>query len=302
MAKVELVDSDQVRDLAARVQEQTALVLALQAQLNAQSSIAAGRLRVNRPSKFNGARRQYAAAWLNSLETYFAASGITDDSSRLLQVPTFLEDGAQLWWMSVGPQITSWSVFQTAFNANYQPLDVQKKASHKIRTLRQTGSVEAYCELFRQERLLIDPKLYTEPLLTEIFIEGLKEDVQLRVAGNTYKSLEEAMAHAQKLDRIIWSVKTLATGRRTGGAPSFQTRIRTPGAAGVKVQLGAAAADRDDDMVDDIDDTQAINHVQSPPLTKLTAEEREQCRKKGLCFRCRKPGHMVNACPLRPKK
>ena len=30
---------------------------------------------------------------------------------------------------------------------------------------------------------------------------------------------------------------------------------------------------------------------------KLTPEEREQCAKKGLCFRCRKSGHMASACP-----
>ena len=30
---------------------------------------------------------------------------------------------------------------------------------------------------------------------------------------------------------------------------------------------------------------------------KLTPEEREQCAKKGLCFRCRKSGHMASTCP-----
>ena len=30
---------------------------------------------------------------------------------------------------------------------------------------------------------------------------------------------------------------------------------------------------------------------------KLTPEEQEQCAKKGLCFCCRKNGHMASACP-----
>ena len=30
---------------------------------------------------------------------------------------------------------------------------------------------------------------------------------------------------------------------------------------------------------------------------KLTPEEREQCAKRGLCFRCRKTGHMASTCP-----
>ena len=38
--------------------------------------------------------------------------------------------------------------------------------------------------------------------------------------------------------------------------------------------------------------------------TALTPEERQRCIKNGLCFRCRKPGHTVDKCPLssnRPK-
>ena len=30
---------------------------------------------------------------------------------------------------------------------------------------------------------------------------------------------------------------------------------------------------------------------------KLTAEEHKKCMEKGLCFRCRQPGHMSSKCP-----
>ena len=32
-------------------------------------------------------------------------------------------------------------------------------------------------------------------------------------------------------------------------------------------------------------------------VARLTPEERKRCIEKGLCFRCRKPGHLSGACP-----
>ena len=32
-------------------------------------------------------------------------------------------------------------------------------------------------------------------------------------------------------------------------------------------------------------------------ITRLTSEERKRCIEKGLCFRCRKPGHLSGTCP-----
>ena len=35
-------------------------------------------------------------------------------------------------------------------------------------------------------------------------------------------------------------------------------------------------------------------------VTKLTPDERKKCIEKGLCFRCRKAGHLSSACPSFP--
>ena len=37
--------------------------------------------------------------------------------------------------------------------------------------------------------------------------------------------------------------------------------------------------------------------VRTQNLPKLTAQIRDELRKKGACFRCRKPGHMSRECP-----
>ena len=33
------------------------------------------------------------------------------------------------------------------------------------------------------------------------------------------------------------------------------------------------------------------------PRSKLTDTEREECIRKGICFKCRKPGHLAKECP-----
>ena len=40
-------------------------------------------------------------------------------------------------------------------------------------------------------------------------------------------------------------------------------------------------------------------------IARLTPEERKRCIEKGLCFHCRKPGHLSGVCPTfssTPKK
>jgi len=42
--------------------------------------------------------------------------------------------------------------------------------------------------------------------------------------------------------------------------------------------------------------------VDAIKVSKLTPEEQKRCQEKGLCFCCRKPGHLSNACPAYPSE
>ena len=37
-------------------------------------------------------------------------------------------------------------------------------------------------------------------------------------------------------------------------------------------------------------------------INKLSVKERQELQDKGLCFRCRKPGHSFRDCPSKPQK
>jgi len=42
--------------------------------------------------------------------------------------------------------------------------------------------------------------------------------------------------------------------------------------------------------------------VDAIKISKLTPEERKRCQEKGLCFHCRKSGHLSNVCPTFPSE
>jgi hypothetical protein len=268
----------------------------LERQIAAQSVAVAAKIHPSKPNKFDGSKRQFASAWLHSMDGFFLAAGILDDATRLQHVSTYLQDSAQIWWMSLQSHVPTWKVFINAFNANYQPLDVQKKASHSLRNLSQRASVEKYCEVFRQEKLLVDPDMFPEKLLIELFIDGLKNDIKLQMIQTKRISLEEVMAESQRVDRIIWDIRGSGQNNGSFRPPPFQRAGAGAGSASNPIHVNAVDGSHTADV--------ELAAITMPWPAKLTDAERDKCRKEGRCFKCRKPGHQSGACTVEfvPKK
>ena len=182
-------------------------------------------------------------------------------------------------------------------------MDVKEKAGDTLLRIKQTGSVEAFNKLFGENRYLADPKVYTEGVCKELYWNALKPQIKLYISRSRMKNMNlgELMSAAQESDRELQVLhREMSTP-----APNRFTMKNKPGVPStVKMELGATTNDEPSTETD-IPDESLNGTTQSstqPRLTKLTPEEREYCRKKGLCFRCRKPNHMVNSCPLNPKK
>lgn len=265
------------------------------------------------PSTFNGKDRAEATPFIHSISHYFHTTGVTDELIKLNLAVGYLEKDALVWYNSVSTSNTvrTYTEFVQLFNLNYQPVDVQREAAQKLQRLTQTGSVKAYVELFRREALLVDKSKYPEANLKDLFVSHLKFEVQAHlIAGDVAQwSLEATMAKAQALDAVFWSAKqnmrATGNGGGTGGYNGVYRGNKAAGATGSSAAhpIVLGAVDAGNGFANDQYGA-ALNFVQSgggagrPAL--ITDAEREMCLKKGLCFRCRKHGHMAANCSQFP--
>ena len=100
------------------------------------------------------------------------------------------------------------------------------------------------------------------------YCRGLKPYIWKELCANDYEDLSDVMTDALRIES--------ATKRLRGNGPTFPFR------------KGENKGDTNDPT------HMEIGNIE---LKKLSKEEREECMKKGLCLRCRQPGHIAKNCP-----
>ena len=160
-----------------------------------------------KPSTFHGDRRVSSVqveSWLLQLENYFRVMKIKDETERVDYAVSCLRDHATLWWHSAlqrekkQQQDISWENFKTAVKLTYQPMAASHTARTALYSMRQTGPVQQYVELFTRH-------LHNVPDMNEsdqvfLFLQGLKQHIAEEVSMHYPKSLHECMTLAQRAE------------------------------------------------------------------------------------------------------
>jgi hypothetical protein len=260
------------------------------------SSSSPGMIKPRDPPLFNGSDRRYAAAWIENMEQQFELRKINDDHTKILFASASLEKDAMYWWTNVKTYVPDWITFKGMFNKNYQAVDVAEKAGQTLLSIVQITSVERLNEIFRQNRYLANPRIYTDLVCKELYWKALKPKIKLYISRFRMKdmSLEELMSSAQEADREVFALERVEqTGNtRPHRVPFISGGNRDSGMVQVKAELGAVGED------------EQINFSQASNTTpgKITDSERARCWKDSLCFRCRQPGHVAKQCTKFQKK
>ena len=198
-----------------------------------------------------------------------------------------LTGDARSWWRTSGLKLeTPWAEFRTAFMARFTPPDSANKAREALQRLKQgRRSVAVYtAEFLRFVRLI--PTMDKGDALYQYLI-GLEPTTSTQVRLRQPTNLDAAVTEATIVHSILFP----------NGLP----------------QVGPNPAPQapSDPMAMEIDNLRLeINALRrqlrssppskaSPPLPKLSHQERERLMRRGGCFRCRGDGHKASECPGR---
>ncbi|EGD76334.1 hypothetical protein PTSG_11674 [Salpingoeca rosetta] len=227
-----------------------------------------GRPRGPPPPTFSGATGERADDFLFCLETFVRYHRIDDDDQRLLLAISCLQGHALTWYRSLDPAPTNMHELQEQLRASFKTIDEQRQLRDQLRRLRQDGNVQDYVFKFRQLMVQIDDMSRLDRI--EAFIHGLRPRTRQEVSFHGPDTLEQAYQLASRYDR---NYTTANSSYRRGAPPTQPPKF--------------------DDRAMDIDAIRAQR-----PLRRLTDQERDELRRRGACFRCRREGHLAADCPL----
>ncbi|KAJ9534015.1 hypothetical protein QJQ45_027117 [Haematococcus lacustris] len=219
------------------------------------------------------------AAWLFAVDLFFTISELTD-AQRIVYVATLLSGHALLWYRSSVSSFTSWTCFVAAFERQFAPVNRLRHARDRLAALTQTSSVRRYLGEFTALCLEVTGLSPAEQL--DRFIRGLKPSVRRELELREPTSFSEASTIADRVDAISYSTSTSRSSYRPPSTP----RPPRPETAAVPMELDA------------------MLHT-SPSRsrgTRLSDAQRAALRDSKACFYCRKAGHTMKDCPIRPPR
>ena len=300
-----------LHDLHNEVLQQRAHIVRLEQQQERQQS--ATSIRPPKPDTFDG---RHCDTFIYSLEKLFEYHGETNSARRVALAVTFLRGSALRWYKCAEKQDTirqlqQWDSFIAAMRSHFEASNIETLVRNKLANLKQLTSVAKYNDLFNG--LIIEIADLDPRSKLDMYIRGLKPQVQLHLTLKEPTSLELAQRIALNIDGILVE---------TGFAKGFNQRDNHQHKSGnrtrnhrfsksnnhsyrsssqsVPMELGQA---EDGTTTDDFeqDDNTIVASAQSnyKGHNRLSAEDQKRLMREGKCFNCGKQGHLARDCPNR---
>ena len=154
-----------------------------------------------KPNTFHGNNKVSVEAWVFEMEQYFAIVRMREDE-KVKFAGAFLREMASSWWKSVNeadqPTPQEWNEFKAALIKRFQPVAATKTARAILNSLKQTKSVQEYCNIFLRQLQLISDMSPSDQI--DRFLNGLKPHIASEIDMHDPKVLEETMNLAQRAE------------------------------------------------------------------------------------------------------
>jgi hypothetical protein len=253
-------------------------------------------LKLNQPKAFGG-KRDELTEFVQDVQLYLAVNDdvYNTDKKKIAFVLSFMSEGDAKSWKGQFLQnankpteldLGTWAQFQTYLTEAFKPYDAPGDALEELTALKM-GNNLIEDHIAKYKILLSRSGIPdTSPSAIDYFWKTLNILLQQKLLElpNAPKDLKEWYDWANRLDnnfrkmqRILGRGQTTTKNGKGREEPrrcwNFQAQQKDPNAMDVDVIATA--------------------------MNTMTVEEREKFMKEGLCFWCRKPGHISRDCPLK---
>ena len=232
-------------------------------------------------------KRETLEKFLETIGLHLILNRVKNNEDKIAFTLTYLEGGDADSWRTAflkrsitaggEPNFGSWNNFLKELRNSFHPYDKEGDALDEIIRMRQgTASIEDHVAKFKV--LLADSGVADDsPAALNYFQKSIRVLLLKKILDrdNISETLEEWYKKALKINNDYHKVQRIIrrdAPRKDEGKPHWNFR-----------------KERDDNAMD----VDVITKV----FKTMTEEEKKELMKKGLCFRCKKEGHLSRDCP-----
>ena len=229
-------------------------------------------------------------SFISIVEDFFPSK--YTDADKIKVTVIFLKDKARVWFdtlkrdrenRGLGP-ITTWSTFKDLFFHQFLPGNYGEDMRQKLYDLKQGSLSVTQFKLEFDEHIVYFPN-WGESDRIEFFVRNLRDSIRFKVSAHSPQTLDEAYGLAMNFEREVNS----RMERKKGQLGKRPLEFKHP------VNRSSKFAKRSKP-------SQFSRFNQGNQNSRLSKEEQEEHVKKGLCFKCHKPGHRSFECPTVKRK